>query len=377
MEWKYVCLCFLCFWVGTGWGAVIPPLKYGSPETFAEFHGYLNLMYSDFGKNAERNNRGDSSFDQHYFVFNAIAQIRKNLTVFGEVEYEHGGEEIKVDRAYLSWNLLDCLNFYLGKFYAPFGIELREYPYPIRKLITRPLMVRNLLFNEWVEVGLQAYGTLNLPKKSTLNYEVAIVNGPSEKEDSGDSDSTLEILETGTGTNPNIGGTVGALQNRDNNANRTVIGRLSAPVLGKEAVIGASFARGQYSNSGNPKLYFYLFGIDGYYQIYGFDFRGEWVKRNIDVTTTNNRTSTSYYLQASYRKLLDKKWLYFLEPAVRYDFLNPGDPTNPFGNRKRISMACHYAPYPHFKLGAEWQLNDEQHSEQKDNGFLLNAVADF
>ncbi|MBI4356368.1 MAG: hypothetical protein HY559_00605 [Gammaproteobacteria bacterium] len=97
------------FWGGNSWAVyewdgtpdpnVIPQLHYGSPETFAEFHGYLHVMYSDFEKDGEENDRGDSGFDQHYFVFNAIAQLRKNLTVFGEIEYEHGGEEIRVDRA--------------------------------------------------------------------------------------------------------------------------------------------------------------------------------------------------------------------------------------------------------------------------------------
>ncbi|MBI4356367.1 MAG: hypothetical protein HY559_00600 [Gammaproteobacteria bacterium] len=274
--------------------------------------------------------------------------------------------------------MLDALNFRLGKFYVPFGYELREYPFPIRKLVTRPLMARNLLFDEWVDAGIQVYGGLNLPVNALkVNYEVAVINGPNEKEDSEDTDAIPEILEVGTGANPDTGGTKDALQNHDNNFNRTVVGRLSVPVLEEMGSIGISFAKGRYSNSNNPELNFSLYGVDGNVYLKKFNVRGQWVKRTIDLTTSTQRDSYSYYLQASYKKIFDKPWLYFLEPAVRYDFLDPGDSTNTFGKRQRFSAAFHYSPYPHFKLGAEWQWNGEERSERQDNGFLLNAVADF
>ncbi|HEY4485716.1 MAG TPA: hypothetical protein VI702_05270, partial [Nitrospiria bacterium] len=158
---------------GTAWGQMAPGkvsgILYGSPETFAEFHGFMSLLYSDFekdGKTADANN-GDSTFDQHYFYFNAIAKIRENVTVFGEVEYEHGGEELFLDRAFVDWGLHgDHLNLRLGKFYSPFGLELREYQYPVRKMSSRPMMARNLLFNEWTETGVNLYGRIGTPVAS-------------------------------------------------------------------------------------------------------------------------------------------------------------------------------------------------------------------
>lgn len=99
-------------------------ILYGSPETFAEFHGFVTLTYFDFEKDGTRD--GNSTFDQHYFYFNAIAKIRPNVTALAEFEYEHGGEEFAIDRAFIDWGLYgEHLNLRLGKFYSPFGPELR------------------------------------------------------------------------------------------------------------------------------------------------------------------------------------------------------------------------------------------------------------
>src|SRR3990172_9859287 len=61
-------------------------ILYGSPDTFAEFHGFITLTYFDFEKDGLRTPDGHSTFDQHYFYFNAIAKVRQNVTVLGEVE---------------------------------------------------------------------------------------------------------------------------------------------------------------------------------------------------------------------------------------------------------------------------------------------------
>jgi hypothetical protein len=354
----------------------VPELGYGSPDTFAEFHGYLNLIYFDFEKDGDRNNRGDSSFDQHYFAFNSIAKIRHNVTAFGEIEYEHGGQEILIDRAYIDWGIYEeHLNFRLGKFYSPFGLELREYQYPLRKLVSRPMMARNLLFNEWTEVGVNMYGRLKIPNLAfSVDYDLAVVNGPSGS-DSGDSDSTPEILEVGTGANPSTGGTADARQSRDNNSNRTFIGRLSTYIPAGLGV-GLSYGDGRYSDAGSPNLDFSLIGVDARLNVIGLDLRGEWVKRTIDLTTTSERESSSYYIQASYKKVLGKEWLNYIEPVARYDFLEPDDDA-PSDQRKRISLGINYSPYPHFKFGAEWQMNSEEGTEMEDDGFLLHGVVDF
>lgn len=123
-----------------------------------------------------------SNFDLHNFYFNSIAKIRQNVTVFGEIEYERGGSEIKVDWAFIDWRVVewqsvDGLSLRLGKFYAPFGLEIKHYQAPASKLVSRPLLADELLFEEWTDVGVNAYGIVG-PKPLKLTYDLAIANGP-------------------------------------------------------------------------------------------------------------------------------------------------------------------------------------------------------
>src|SRR3990172_573844 len=334
-------------------------ILYGSPDTFAEFHGFVTLTYFDFEKDGLRTPDGHSTFDQHYFYFNAIAKVRENVTVLGEVEYEHGGEEIKVDRAFIDWRLHDeHLSLRLGKFYAPFGLELREYQYPVRKMTSRPLLARNLLFNEWTDTGVSAYGRVGTPEIA-VTYDLAVVNGPNGDDDGDDDDVIPEILEVGTGDNPNLGGGGDARQNRDNNNGRTVSGRIGVPVThGPHRVeVGVSYAGGRYSDTGTPELDFTLTGVDANFRMMGLDVRGEWVARNIEADPDNEIDSSSYYLQASYKMNFNQDGLNYIEPVVRYDYLEPDDDTDD-DERTRVTLGLNYSPYPHFKLLTERQIND-------------------
>src|SRR4029079_3967143 len=149
-------------------------IQYGSPDTFAEFHGFVNLEFYKFGDDV-------STFDLHNFYFNAIARVRKNVTAFGEVEYEHGfyGDppNWKLDRACIYWQVLPGLAFRIGKFYSPFGLEIRNYQAPVRRLVSRPLFPDELVYDEWTEVGLGAYGVLG-GRRLKVTYDVAVTNGP-------------------------------------------------------------------------------------------------------------------------------------------------------------------------------------------------------
>lgn len=358
-------------------------ILYGSPETFAEFHGFMSVLYADFEEDGKiGGNNGDSTFDQHYFYFNAIAKVRQNVTVFGEVEYEHRGEELALDRAFIDWGLLgEHLSLRMGKFYSPFGLELREYQYPVRKMTSRPFMARNLLFNEWTETGLNVYGRVG-NKKLSIEYDIAAVNGPNG--DDPDGNGIPEILEVGTSANPNVGGTGNAKQNRDNNNSRTLIGRVSLN-LPHGIVLGASYSEGRYSDQGVGEDKFTLMGVDANFRMEGLDVRGEWVSRKADIPAalvpavfpSDEMKSSSYYLQASYKMHLHKEGIEYIEPVVRYDYLEPNDEVSD-DKRTRITLGMNYAPYPHFKFMAEWQINDQEASpDLKDNGFMLSATVDF
>lgn len=345
----------------------VAELPYGSSSTFAEFHGFLNLEYLDYEQEGSRS--GNSTYDQHYFYFAAIARIRQNVTAIGEIEYEHGGEEIKVDRAFIDINLLrPYVNVRAGKFYAPFGLEIREYQSPVRKTVSRPLMTRQLMFNEWTETGLNLYGSAPAGPL-TLTYDVAMANGPGDND--GDADTIPDIYEFTSGD-------VQALQNRDNNSNRTVIGRFGANFAPAGLDVGVSGAGGRWTDTGSESLDWQQIGADAKFSMMGIDVRGEYAKRSVDLPSgagSSELEMDGYYAQAAYRIMLDLPNVYYLEPVVRYDAIDPNTDTDD-DETTQLSFGLNYSPWSHVVVRTEYQMTDEDPKKDND-GLLFQLVVDF
>jgi hypothetical protein len=174
-----------------------------------------------------------------------------------------------------------------------------------------------------------------------------------------------------------------ALQNRDNNSSKTVIGRISVPLdLGGNRVeLGGSYSGGRYSDTGAPEdLDYSLTGGDLQVQAAGIDLTGEYVTRKVDVQGNVTVTQKSYYVLASYRLNFKQDGLNYLEPVIRYDYLDPDTKQKDY-ERTQIAMGIGYSPYPHFVIRGEYQINKTATpsgvSDPKDNGYLVQAVVDF
>lgn len=335
------------------WAQEIYGIQYGSPETFAEFHGFINIEYLSFQKD-------DPEFDPHHFYFNSIAKIRENILVFAELEFEHGLEaatDLRLDRVLIDWGIVPGLTLRIGKFYTPFGVEIRHYQAPVRKLVSRPLFPREILFNEWLEVGINAYGTLG-PRPLRVTYDVAITNGPK-------------------------GITRADLQNRDTNSSKAYIGRVSViPRLAKDVFleVGGSFAYAKYDPA--SLLVVRHFGADATLRVMGLELEAEWMSRNgndqVGPPFVRAR-GMGYYLQASYRIRPDLPLVHYIMPVIRYDRSDFPDrnPTTQDTARRRWTLGVNYSPYNHVRLKAEYQFVAENRSNLENNGVFLAAVVDF
>ena len=330
-------------------------IQYGSPDTFAEFHGFVNLEFYQFEGQP-------SSFDLHNFYFNAIAKVRRNVTAFGEVEYEHGfygnPANLKLDRAFIDWRLAEGLAFRIGKFHSPFGLEIRNYQAPVRRLVSRPLVADELVYDEWTEVGVNAYGALG-SKRLKLHYDVAVTNGP------------RSLTPDGT-------------QGRDNNSNKAFIGRASLrPSVGEEgfAELGLSWALNRYDDDGRRDARHV--GVDGRLYVRGLDLVAEFVRRSGDDQITPEgrirARGEGYYLQAGYYLLRNRPGAYSVEPLVRYERtdLPDHDPAFEETRRERWTGGLNYSPYEHFRFKGEVQLIRGVVRKEKTHGVMAAVVADF
>ncbi|MFQ5780239.1 MAG: hypothetical protein ACE5HN_05575 [Nitrospiria bacterium] len=374
---RFITVCLICFMAlpaaaqepGNG----VPGIPYGNAETFAEFHGFINLDYRDFGRDAPDVKEGEGkTFDQTDFYFNAIAKIRENVTAFGEVEYKHGGEKVFVDRAFINWRIRGDLTLDFGKMYAPFGLEILEYQAPVRRLASRPFMVDDLLYDEWTEVGFrisQDFPDLRFP----ISYHLALVNGPAGfREDD--------------------------RQNRDNNGKPIFIGRITAKPH-ETVTLGVSYAGGKYDQARTKDIH--LVGLEANLRWDGLDLRGEYVRRSgddqvvvektvlpgatiSDPPTTSIQTTvipsdaSGYYIQVSYRFFLELPNLNYIEPVVRHDARDPDRDIDDNNDRSRWAIGLNASPYPHFLFKIEYDFISERHGGSlKNNAVLAEVVVDF
>lgn len=334
-------------------GSTVRGLLFGNPEREVEFHGFLNIEGFGFQRDAEHN---VSSFDIHNFYFAAKATINSKIQVFAELEYEHGAT-IRLDRAFIDWNLHPWITLRVGRFYVPFSYERPRYWAPVRLMTSRPL-VADISFHEWADTGIELHG-----RNKWVGYEFALVNGPQG------------LTERG----------IPSLEVRDNNSNKVPIFRLNLyPVKGLET--GVAFAKGKYDREG--KLDFRMFELDARFRRGRLDVWSEYQKRSgSDEPCSNEKLGCDpsfsgerarkegYYALAAYRVLGERKGINYLKPVFRFDRVKTMDTQSEV---RRVSTGLNWSPVPHFVFKSEYQWNFEVKGPQlKNNGLMFSAVADF
>jgi hypothetical protein len=331
-------------------------LLFGSSDIFVELHGFLNIEAFYFQKEAVDN--FPPSFDLHNWYFSAKAQVAKQFTLFTEVEYEHGTENIILDQAFFDWKAAPWMTTRIGRFFVPLSYERTHYLAPVRPMTSRPFMV-DVAFHEWSDTGLELFGSLT-PRTGLIQYDLAVANGPQGLSEVG--------LPQGIG-----------ISDTDNNRNKTVVGRLNVnPIPG--LTVGAAYATGEYDDKG--KLGFKVFEYDGRYTVGRLDLWGEFMKRTGDDEPTAILPFTGtkadlqgYYLLAAYNVIENTPNFYYLKPIVRYDTLFENTTHN---GEHRLTVGLNYSPKGRIVFKSEYQFTRETGQPQKNNnGAMFSAVLDF
>lgn len=346
---------YLCIGVIAASHSQAQDLKYGSEEFFVEIHGFFAHEYFDFQRDGKKD--GIPTFDNHYLYLFVNPRIRENLWIETELEYEHGGLRIELDRAELFWRLAESATIYMGKFYAPFGIE-RERWYPsVNSLISRPMPSRDIAQANWYSVGVGVSGTIPLRLTSALNYDFAIINGL-VGHSHGD-------LHTGSPSD---------VVNGENNADKAPVGRIGiSPFRGLE--FGASFYTGKYDED---ELYrVTLFGGDVGWKFKDLSLRGEYIWSPVEMAQ-RDRDRSGLYIQAAYQLLKEHKYLNYLEFAVRYDTLDPDRDVVNNQDQHRFTLGLNISPYPHFLFKVNYEIATERAAPKvANNGIWIQSVVDF
>ena len=312
--------------------------------------GLMVSGYADFEAfviNPNGSGNSDFYFDNHHFNLILSGALMTNLIAAAEIEYEHAGEEIAVEYAYIGYTGFKNVRIMAGKFILPFGRFNKDlHPTWINKMIDRPHGFKDVFPQTYSDVGLWVTGAAPMPNGNRFAYDFFVVNGLMGPDGGGIRGMRDNDREKRTGA-------------RDDN--KAIGGRLGFELGPAGLDFGTSVYFGNYSDDeATGKLNLVLFGADVAYRNSGFELRGEVISASQDATA-GDLTKTGGYVQAAY--LVTPKF----EPVVRYSARNM--PTDAQDN-SRFSIGVNFYVSSSAAVRINYHFNGEKSGLESDNNVL-------
>lgn len=104
------------------------------------------------------------------------AQILPRIEFMSEIEFENGGQEIKIETAQLDFELADWLSMRAGVLLVPIGAFNQDHDAPRWPLVDRPLVSETILPATLSEVGLGFHGEADAGPLR-INGQLYVTNG--------------------------------------------------------------------------------------------------------------------------------------------------------------------------------------------------------
>ncbi|MEO9484759.1 MAG: porin [Ekhidna sp.] len=320
--------------------------------SFVNFNGYItNEFFSG-------TNGGNSSFDNHYFNVFISSQLTDKIFIEGQLEYEHGGQDIDVRYAYADYKVSEAFVVRSGKFLVPAG-QFNEYLYPeyLNKTVSRAYVNREIAPSAWGEVGVQIRGRFDSGGSATPFYSVYVVNGLN-----GDSGAGIRSLRGN------------ARDSKGGNENKAFGGAFGVDI-GKDITVAANYYSGKYSSDNELNLA--IMGASFYMDKEKFSIwsevhlaKQEAYNDATDVTQgISDLDKSGFYIQGGY--MITEK----LEPIVRYDAIKLDGA--PDADRSRITLGANYYLAKTAVVKVNYELVSDDGADPDDNLFGVQLSIGF
>lgn len=149
-------------WAGLGPAA---SKVYYQPKGLA-LGGYGEIFYSKY-----LDDRTDTT-DLYRLVLYVGYRFSEKIVFNAEIEFEHGGDEVGVEFAYLDFLFSDLVRLRAGNMLVPLGFVNEMHEPPFFHGVFRPEVERNLIPTTWNENGLGLYGEV-----AGLRYKAYLLGG--------------------------------------------------------------------------------------------------------------------------------------------------------------------------------------------------------
>jgi len=320
--------------------------------SFVNFNGYIT---NEFFAQENRN----STFDNHYFNIFVSSQLTDKIFVEGQLEYEHGGDDIDLRYGYADYKVSDAFVIRTGKFLVPAG-QFNEYLYPeyLNKTVSRAYVNREISPSAWGEVGVQIRGRFNENANVTPFYTAYVVNGLN-----GDSGAGIRGLR-GNSRDTDTGGN-----------NNKAVGASFGIDIGDDITISSNYYNGKYSSDGELGLA--IFGASFYLNKKNFSIWSEYHFANQEAYNDatdpalgiSDLNKNGFYIQGGY--MLTKKF----ESIIRYDAINLDGA--PEGDRTRLTLGLNYHIARNAVAKVNYELRNDDGVNADDNLFGLQLSVGF
>jgi len=235
--------------------------------------GYLEANTNYF---AEDGISEGFSMELRRFNIFLYSSIGSRITVFSELEFEHGTEEIGLETAIIDFVIGPSLSLRAGILLPPLGAFNQNHDSPKWAFIDRPLVSTELIPSTLAEVGFGFHGRVPVGDLDA-GYQVYVVNGLGDG-----------IVNNSEGRTHIPSGKSGEAFGEDNNGQPSVVARIDAGKRGW-GTLGLSFYTGVYNSwriEGVPvddKRSLRLLAVDLSTSVGGVSLIGEAVMAWIDV----------------------------------------------------------------------------------------------
>jgi len=319
------------------------------------FGGYGELDYIFRRENG--NGKGANIFDPHRIVLYVNSELSDWITLYTELEWEHGGDgkngKIPVEQAYLDFKIADPFNIKAGLLLVPLGgINTNHEPTNFNST-ERPDLDRILIPSTWREMGAGIHGSLG----SRANYELLVLNGL---------DGSKFSAENGIRNGRQD-------MDADMNSDKAFAGRLEVRPA-TNLYTNLSFYTGNSAKNGTA--YTTVAAFDGKYRINDLELAGEYVQiyqddpKSLGTDPSKGeigKTMSGYWVEGAYHVMpqnLKTGKLHEADAIVfaRYSRINPQeDVSSESGKYEReyTTIGISFKPVPNVAVKADYQWYDD------------------
>ncbi len=317
------------------------------------------------------------TFEPKRFNLFTYTPVSERVRVSSELEFEEGGEEIKIEIAVIDFEVHTALTFRAGIILSPLGRFNLAHDSPSNDLTDRPLVSTQLIPTALSEGGMGFYGAFYPNAQSRITYEIYGVNGFD--------DGIILADEAGTRMEAGKGNF------EDNNNRPSWVGRIGlSPQPAYD--VGVSLHTGPYNIwelegvSVDEKRNLTIWALDWDSRWRRFEFIGEYASVSLDVPSESGIFQDSQSgIYGQINAHFGQNWLSALPNSVftgvvRYDLVDYDTDTDG-DSIKRITFGLNFRPEEDTVFKLDYQRSAEIDSfdnpEVKGAALLFSAATYF